>query len=301
MKNRLVILVVSMYMLASLIGCGGSSNGDKIPKADYPKIEAAASELVSPILNQYGCTVSDVTVEKKSSDSNFTHYDAVVTVPELSGLSVIEKARLANQVRTILTSDIEDAVGTDYGIYNVISVDLSGDNGELLFVEIDGKVTLYEGDTLLILDEPWDDIDSTYEGDVVGLSQGSEIGDIPYDEFKRYVKILGVETSIPNSAGGVDATVKFKKTDTETEESIKYLSFWVIPYNAVDDVEYSEIGNKSEAKLRVVGPIDTNENDSATFECVWYNNVIDHAEIVRVEVEYMDGTVVSCSDSEAFN
>ena len=305
MKKGLVLLVTSIYMLSCLTACGNSSGGDKIPKADYSQIEDAAVELADPILSQYDCTISDVSIEKETDDG-FTFYDAIVSTPELSGLSVADKANIADQIEEISTSDIENLIGKDYDFHNVISVEVSSDNGRLLFVELDGKITLFEGDSLLIGYKTWSDIDSTHENDDISLLQDSdnedsEVGDIPYDEFKRYVNILGVETSEPNSAGGVDATVKFKKTNLETEDNIKYMSFWIVPYNAVDDIEYSEIGNKSKVKLRVVGPIETNENNSVTFDCVWYNNVIDHAEITRVEVEYMDGTVVSCSDSEALN
>lgn len=302
MQKRIVAFLSVVAILVCLIGCGTANGNEGIPESDYPEIENAVAEMISPILERYGCTYSDISMRvKESEDSEYTHYNVVFTVPELSELSVAEKAHLADQVTDITSVDVEKTVGKEYPMYTVISAKISGDNGELVFVDIDGEVTLLEGDTALIMGEPWTDIDSTYENSEAGEANLSATGDLSYDDFKRYVKILGVETSKPNSAGGVDATVKFKKTDAETEESIKYLSFWVTPYNAVDDVEYSDIGNKSEAKLRVVGPIETNENDSATFECIWYNSVIDHAKIVRVEVEYMDGTVVSCSDSDALN
>lgn len=164
MKKTITVLLLFATILACLAGCGSASSKGDIPESDYPKIETAVAERVSPILEQYGCTYSDVDLQvRESEDSEFMIYNAVVTVPELSSLSVKWKAHLAGQINAITSADIEGDIGEEYPSRSVISVKVSGDSGELLFVEVEGQVTLIEGDTALVLNQSWEEIDSSDE------------------------------------------------------------------------------------------------------------------------------------------
>ncbi len=100
--------------------------------------------------------------------------------------------------------------------------------------------------------------------------------------------IFDMSTSEPNSAGGVDVSVSFENT---SDKIIKYIYFTVVPYNAVDDAVYSEIGGKSASTLKITGPISQDDSEvSYTSENVWYNSTVTRAQIESVNIEYMDGT-----------
>jgi hypothetical protein len=96
----------------------------------------------------------------------------------------------------------------------------------------------------------------------------------------------------PNSAGGVGARVIFFNI---SGKEIKYTRFKVLPYNRVNDVVKSEIGEKTLAILEKVGPNSSGLDEwkheiVADYANIWYNFTIDHISLEGIEVEYMDGT-----------
>ena len=102
----------------------------------------------------------------------------------------------------------------------------------------------------------------------------------------------------PNSADGVNVIIFWKNI---SPKDIKYVTFTVKPFNAVDDVVYCSISNKADSKLRVTGPVearDMEKPDSSVWDNVWYNNTIERIEIVQIDIIYMDNTEVSISASE---
>lgn len=114
---------------------------------------------------------------------------------------------------------------------------------------------------------------------------------VPFLQCDNYLSIFGIETKDPNYAGGVDIDVTFSN---DSEKTIKYIDFYVTPYNSVDDVVCSEIGKKSLASLRVTGPIETTKTTKkSSFKTVWYNSTIKYALLEFVEIIYMDGEEVT--------
>lgn len=111
-----------------------------------------------------------------------------------------------------------------------------------------------------------------------------------YEETKKIISVNSVHTSTPNSADGVDITVKFTNKSNKT---IKYITFTVVPYNAVNDVVSCEIRGRTTANLQVTGPIIKDEDNQANFENVWYNSTIKKCEIESVKIDYMDGTSIA--------
>ena len=115
---------------------------------------------------------------------------------------------------------------------------------------------------------------------------------IPYDDFMdRYISISNVASSAPNSAGGVDVEITWHRSDTILSD-VKYIWFTMVPYNAVGDVQQSEIGGKSLFIGKLTGPISDKKSYVTTWENAWYNNTIVKVEITKIEVEFMDGTRV---------
>lgn len=91
-----------------------------------------------------------------------------------------------------------------------------------------------------------------------------------------------------NSVGGWSVTWSFKNN---TEKTIKYASFWFIPYNAVGDEVCCSIKGKSIDGVKFTGPLAPGGiHQGCLWENAWYNYSISTVKISHVYVEYMDGT-----------
>ncbi len=122
------------------------------------------------------------------------------------------------------------------------------------------------------------------------------------EEMIRHARNVGVPVIInrlritdPNYVGGVDVDVNFFNASDKT---IKYLTFEVIPYNGVGDIVRSQIGGKTTASLRVVGPIVPNYQDYLTWSNVWYNSTTRCIRPTGINIEFMDGTTESAGLEE---
>jgi hypothetical protein len=111
------------------------------------------------------------------------------------------------------------------------------------------------------------------------------------------LQIVKLKTEKPNSAGGVDCNIVWKNTSDKT---VKYIRFSVAPFNAVNDMVASEIGNKTYVKLEVTGPVKPGETygRDTLWESVWYNSTISYMQITGIEIEYMDGTIYSTNRAD---
>lgn len=92
----------------------------------------------------------------------------------------------------------------------------------------------------------------------------------------------------PNAAGGVSVGFDFQNIGTKT---IKYVAFYFIPYNAVNDPVGCDISGESEKGGKVTGPIEPDKFSRRNlFENAWYNNSIRSVKLSKVVIQYMDGT-----------
>jgi len=103
------------------------------------------------------------------------------------------------------------------------------------------------------------------------------------------ISITGFSTSRPNSAGGVNMTIKWKN---ESENEIKYITFDVQPFNAVDDSVSCEIRRNSSIDLEFTGPFKAGSRNTSTERNAWYNSDIRSARLNEIVIEYMDGAKV---------
>jgi len=128
------------------------------------------------------------------------------------------------------------------------------------------------------------------EGDIVdAIRIEPEI--IPILSCEEYLSIYSLTTSTPNSADGVDVEITFTN---DSEKTIKYIYFSTIPYNAVNDVVNSDIGDKSTAILSLTGPVEPSEDfKTVSAENIWYNSTIRYAKLETVNIIYMDGEEVT--------
>ena len=91
-----------------------------------------------------------------------------------------------------------------------------------------------------------------------------------------------------NSAGGVSVRITFQN---DTQKTIKYVYFDVVPYNAVKDAQRCTISGKTKAELSFTGPIEPGAVcRNIYWENIWYNRTITTLDLVMVEVLYMDGS-----------
>lgn len=93
----------------------------------------------------------------------------------------------------------------------------------------------------------------------------------------------------PNYAGGVDIYIQTKNLSSKT---IKYINWTAVPYNAVGDKQTGEIRKRTSVILEEVGPLEYLEKTKPGmgWEAVWYNHSIQCIELVKLSIEYMDGT-----------
>lgn len=98
-----------------------------------------------------------------------------------------------------------------------------------------------------------------------------------------------------NSAGGVSVRICYKN---DTEKTIKYAKFIVVPYNAVQDQVSCSISRISEKYLSITGPIAPNAQNRPYWENCWYNNTICTVVLTKIELEYMDGSKETLKGSD---
>ena len=102
------------------------------------------------------------------------------------------------------------------------------------------------------------------------------------------LNIIGTKIEEINSADGVDISITCQYLDKLKD--IKYLEFTMAPYNCVGDPVSGRYDSGRKIG-QVTGPISASqERLKYNWETMWYNNTICSIKIVKVEIEYMDGT-----------
>jgi len=103
------------------------------------------------------------------------------------------------------------------------------------------------------------------------------------------LNIIGTRIEKINSVGGVDFSITWKYLDNTKD--IKYVYFTVIPYNCVGDQIGGKYNTSGKFNGKITGPISSsNERIKSYWSNSWYNNTICSIEIIKVKVEYMDGS-----------
>ena len=99
---------------------------------------------------------------------------------------------------------------------------------------------------------------------------------------KNIVRVTKLQVSKPNSVGGVSVYIGFKNM---SDKVIKYITFEVVPYNAVGDIMRCEIRDYANFGCQATGPYATGEgiagNNSAYWDCAWYNSTITSVQLTN--------------------
>lgn len=115
------------------------------------------------------------------------------------------------------------------------------------------------------------------------------------EDIKNFFCITDYSASKPNTAGGVDCNITFWSFG----DIIKYVTFWVEPYNAVNDVVSCEIQKTSEIKVKYTGPTEISEPTGIVLENAWYNHTIQTICINKVEIELTNGEIFETDSVES--
>ena len=118
------------------------------------------------------------------------------------------------------------------------------------------------------------------------------------EELQSIVQVHDVYVDDVNSVGGVDMRISWTNTSDKT---IKYIHFYVVPYNAVGDQMYCDIRDHSRFDAYVTGPCEPGHQGyykigdiyyGNLWETVWYNSSIKTIELVGIKIIYMDGSII---------
>ncbi len=116
------------------------------------------------------------------------------------------------------------------------------------------------------------------------------------EETGAKIVIANFGFTYPNSVGGVNTIIHWTNT---TGKTIKYITFYVIAYNAVGDVVRCSIRRESPTVLKITGPIEHGWGRlGGQYSNVWYNRNISTLRITKIDIEFMDGTNTTLSYSD---
>lgn len=137
------------------------------------------------------------------------------------------------------------------------------------------------------------------------------IGNWTKEKVQDIIQIHDIYVDDIDSAEGVDMRISWTNTSDKT---IKYIYFYVEPYNAVGDKVYCEIRDYSRFTARVTGPCESGHKGYYTvgdesigdiyyygdlWEKCWYNGSVDSIKLLGVKIVYMDESVIELNESAA--
>lgn len=117
------------------------------------------------------------------------------------------------------------------------------------------------------------------------------------ETIKKSIKITSYYLTSPNSASGVSAYFYYKNL---SDKVIKYLTWEGYPINAVGDPVSCEIRGKSYFRGQDTGPIKKGKIGGGYWECAWYNSTAKKLILESIDIEYMDGSMLTITDDDLY-
>lgn len=118
----------------------------------------------------------------------------------------------------------------------------------------------------------------------------------------RLIPVVGIPQDCfadgPNQAGGIGTQISLQNTAGKT---IKYVTVYVIPFNAVGDQVNCTVRGHSVYGIKITGPIAVGQKWEGYSDGMWYNNSVVAAKIDHVHCVYMDGTEEIYEGKEFYN
>lgn len=98
--------------------------------------------------------------------------------------------------------------------------------------------------------------------------------------------------------GGVEWDFYIK---SNSEKTIKYIRIYWDCYNSVNDLVRDSITGKPNHSIEIVGPINYGSSGSWSNVLLFYNYNYDHMKITKIEVEFIDNTVIRLTEEDYSN
>ena len=119
------------------------------------------------------------------------------------------------------------------------------------------------------------------------------------EEIKKLspITFLSIRYNI-DSVGGVEWDFEIK---SNSQKTIKYITMYWNCYNAVGDLVKDQITGKTNYGIKITGPIEYGYSSTWNNTSKFYNHNFDHLKMTKVQVEFMDGTVVQITEQEYSN
>lgn len=119
------------------------------------------------------------------------------------------------------------------------------------------------------------------------------------EEIKKLspITFLSIRYNI-DSVGGVEWNFEIK---SNSQKTIKYITMYWNCYNAVGDLVKDQITGKTNYGIKITGPIEYGYSSTWNNTSKFYNHNFDHLKMTKVQVEFMDGTVVQITEKEYSN
>lgn len=112
-------------------------------------------------------------------------------------------------------------------------------------------------------------------------------------KFINYCKKVGlliIDKSIYDESEYTEGTSFKCEVLNLSTKTIKYITFNVQGYNAVDDKV------SSLKPLKGIGPIAKNQTSKYKFDYVWFTDIVQTFKLLSIKVQYTDGTIKSFTD-----
>ena len=328
MKRGLLFIIIAVMCL-SLCSCGKSEaatnadnmileigevtleSGDKIADAEEAVSNLKESEYKQleqiSILEEARTTYDRLVEEKRIADNNKA-ISEIETAIDSIGVVTLEQESAITSARTVYDKGNDDVKAgiRNYEVLEQAETELSNLKVQNVINLIDqiGQVTLDSGEKIDAAKAAYNFLTSDEKRQVTN-SANIEAASTKLTELqtensvKNIIRVTKLRASSPNSAGGVSLYIGFKNM---SDKVIKYITFEVVPYNAVGDIVYCDIRDYANFRGQATGPYAKGEglagNNSGYWDCAWYNYSITDVELKSIDIEYMDGTRESLSGNE---
>ena len=328
MKRELLVLIIAVMCL-SLCSCGKSEaatnadnmileigeitlqSGDKITDAEeavgnLKESEYKQLEQIS-ILEEARTTYDRLVEEKRIADNNKAISEIKSAIDAIGAVTLEQESAIIS-ARTLYNKGNNDVKAgiTNYEVLEQAEAELSNLKVQTVINLIDqiGQVSLDSGEKIDAAKAAYKTLTSTEKGQVTNSANieaaSAKLSELQTENrVKSIIKVTELQVSSPNSAGGVSLYVGFKNM---SDKVIKYITFEVVPYNAVGDIVYCDIRDYANFRGRDTGPYAKGEglagDNSGYWDCAWYNYSITDVELKSIDIEYMDGTRESLSGNE---
>ncbi|MGV4528746.1 hypothetical protein [Ornithobacterium rhinotracheale] len=95
-----------------------------------------------------------------------------------------------------------------------------------------------------------------------------------------------------NPTSGYSSTGMEFKIMNLNKKTIKYIYFYVVGYNDVDDPVKGKNGEFTQ-RLKCIGPVKYQNASLWSFDYVWFTDVVSYTKLKKFKIIYMDGTEVT--------